>query len=61
MSAVVKNGGFGQKFEDGFTTAVVPYFVKPANHQQFVLFGSGKGLGSGRHFDLLEETSAEYR
>jgi hypothetical protein len=35
---------------------VVPHFVKPANHQQLVLFRGGKGLGSGRHFDLLEKT-----
>jgi hypothetical protein len=53
VRAVMENGGFAQEFQDGFTTALVPNFVKPANHQLFVLFGSSKGLGSGRHINLL--------
>ena len=53
LGAVVENGGFAQEFEDRFTAGLVPNFVKPANHQRFVLFRSGKWLGSGRHINLL--------
>ena len=48
VRAVVENRGIEKEFEDRFTTAAVPNFVKPVNHQLFVLFRSGKGLGSGR-------------
>jgi hypothetical protein len=62
MGVILKfeNGGFGQEFEDGFAAAAVPNFVKPAIDQQFVLFGSGKGLRSGRHITSRGNITGNY-
>ena len=58
--AVVKDGGGRKEFEDSFAAGLVPDFFEPAMDEHFILFESGKRLGSGRHAYLQKKMSAEY-
>lgn len=58
--AVVEDGRWREKFEDGLASGLVPDFFEPAMDEHFILFESGKRLGSGRHRCLLGKGVEEY-
>ena len=58
--SVVQDAIWGDKFEYGLAPGLVPDFFEPAMDEHFILFESGKRLGSGRHRFLLGKGVGEY-